>query len=438
MAHAKITAPRGTADLLPPESKKWLDLETTFRMVANVFGFGEIRTPMFEATELFVRGVGEATDIVEKEMYTFLDKGDRSMTLRPEWTAPVVRALLEHKRLGEGAQRLYYIGPFFRYERPQAGRMRQAHQFGVEYYGSEEPAADAEVIMLAVEALKAAGLPELTLELNSIGDPACRAEYRTALLAHFRPHADALSADSQRRLERNPMRILDSKAPEDQALIASAPTLASALCAGCREHFEAVCALLDAYGIAYTLNARLVRGFDYYTRTVFEITSTSLGSQTAVCGGGRYDGLVAELGGPPTPAVGFGMGIERVLLALAARHSENAEPERRGVQVILLGANARRRGLALLVALRRAALAAGAEIPVYCDYADRKIVAQYKIADRNGARIAVVLGEDELARQELILRDLHARTEDRIALGDESATVTQILARLDSRMVTNA
>lgn len=417
----KITAPRGTVDLFPPESLRWQALEVAFRALATRFGYGEIRTPMFESTDLFVRGVGETTDIVEKEMYTFLDKGDRSMTLRPEWTAPVVRALLEKNRFGQDPQRMFYIGPFFRYERPQAGRLRQAHQFGVESYGFAGPEADHEVIALAMQAVQSQGLSSAVLSINSIGDEACRPLYREALLAHFRPHAAALSEDSQRRLERNPLRLLDSKAAEDQAYIATAPAFYEVLCEGCRTHFDRLCTLLDASEIPYQVSSRLVRGFDYYTRTVFEISSQTLGAQTALCGGGRYDGLVASLGGPATPAVGFGMGMERFLMALAADAQETAAP-RSGMQAIALGPAARDAIIPFVTALRRLA-----GPPIFMDFADRKIVAQYKFGDKNLARAAIILGENELEAGNLLVRDLLTRDESTISIAATAADTAQAL-----------
>lgn len=418
----EITAPRGTLDLLPPESTRWQALEATLRDLAGRYGYGEIRTPIFEATELFARGIGAATDVVEKEMYTFLDKGNRSITLRPEWTAPVVRALLEKKRFGGEAQRLFYLGPFFRYERPQAGRFRQAHQFGVECYGFSGPEADHEVITLAMHAVRSEQLLDAELSINSIGDGDCRPAYREALLAHFRPHQSALSEDSQRRLERNPLRLLDSKAPEDQALIASAPAFHDLLCDPCRAHFDGLRALLDATGTPYRISSRLVRGFDYYTRTVFEITSQALGAQTALCGGGRYDGLVASLGGPATPAVGFGMGLERLLLALAAT-SAPAQPPRKGIQAIALGVAARSSLIPLVTELRQAG-----DLPVFMDFADRKILAQYKIGDRNLARVALVYGEQEAARGLLIVRDLLSREESTLPISSTTGeTARQVL-----------
>jgi histidyl-tRNA synthetase len=265
----RLAAPRGTHDVLPPRSADWNRLEARAREIAESFGYGEIRTPTFEATELFVRGVGETTDIVEKEMYTFTDKGDRSMTLRPEWTAPVVRAALEHSLLAQGPQRLYYVGSIFRYERPQAGRFREAHQFGIECFGFSGPEADVEVIGIATALIASYGLSGVTVHLNSVGDEVCRPRYRDALLAHFRPHVAELSAESQSRLERNPLRVLDSKSPADAPFIATAPTLLDTLCAGCREHFAGVRGFLDELGIAYEVDPLIVRGLDYYTRTVF-------------------------------------------------------------------------------------------------------------------------------------------------------------------------
>ncbi len=408
---SKITAPRGTQDILPPQSARWQALESQIHGLARRFGYGEVRTPMFESTELFVRGVGEATDIVEKEMYTFTDKGDRSITLRPEWTAPVMRAALEHNLFAQGPQRLYYIGPIFRYERPQKGRFRQAHQFGVECIGFAGPEADLEVISLAWELVRSNAIDDAVLNINSIGDDVCRPRYREALLAHFRPHLASLSAESQRRLERNPLRLLDSKDPHDRPYVDSAPTFESVLCDACREHFDALKAYLIAIGIPFVVNPRIVRGLDYYTRTVFEIISGALGSQSTVCGGGRYDGLVASLGGPDVPAVGFGLGIERFLMMLDAAGGE-AEPVRSGIQAVGLGVQARTALVPIVAELRRRL-----GEPVYMDFDDRKLLSHLKSADRNGARYALILGTDELAKGELILRDLEARSDRRLALG---------------------
>jgi histidyl-tRNA synthetase len=420
---SKITAPRGTQDILPPISRDWLDLEFRIHVLAARFGYGEIRTPMFEATELFVRGVGDTTDIVEKEMYTFVDKGERSMTLRPEWTAPVMRAAIEHNLFSQGPQRLYYVGPIFRYERPQKGRFRQAHQFGVECTGYEGPEADFEVISLAWALVRGYDLTDAQLRLNTIGDEVCRPRYREALIAHFRPHLAELSPDSQRRLERNPLRVLDSKDERDIALVRSAPTFESVLCDACREHFDALRAYLDAAEIPYVVDPSIVRGLDYYTRTVFEITSSVLGAQSTVCGGGRYDGLVRSLGGPDVPAVGFALGLERFLMMLEAMEPQRARA-RRGVQAIALGAQARATLLPLVDVLRRTFAQ-----PVFMDYEERKLLAHLKIADRNHARFALILGSDELAAGELVLRDLEDRTDRRVALG-RAADVADALAEV--------
>lgn len=407
---SRIVAPRGTQDILPPQSARWHALESSIHALAARFGYREVRTPIFESTDLFVRGVGATSDIVEKEMYTFFDKGKRSVTLRPEWTAPVMRAALEHNLFAQGPQRWYYIGPIFRYERPQKGRYRQSHQFGVECVGHAGPEADFEVITLAWELVRGHSIGDAVLNLNSIGDDVCRPRYRDALLAHFRPHAAELSEDSQRRLERNPLRVLDSKDARDRPFVESAPSFESVLCDACREHFATLRAYLDASEIPYTINPRIVRGLDYYTRTVFEITSSALGSQSTVCGGGRYDGLVESLGGPHVPAVGFALGIERFLMVLDAAHGDPA-PARRGLQVIALGAQARATLVPLAGELRRRHAA-----PIYMDYEERKLLAHLKIADRNAARMALILGTDEIANGQMILRDLETRADHRIAI----------------------
>ena len=381
---------------------------------------------MFESTELFVRGVGETTDIVEKEMYTFQDKGGRSMTLRPEWTAPVVRALLQHNLLSEGPQRLYYVGPFFRYERPQAGRFRQANQFGVECFGFAGPEADVEVMELAVALVRRYGLDDVTLRINSIGDANCRPRYRDALLEHFRPIAGKLSEDSRRRLERNPMRILDSKDHADKPFVETAPSFLDSLCAECDEHFAEVRTYLDALALRYEIDPRIVRGFDYYTRTVFELVSPSLGAQNAICGGGRYDGLVESLGGPPTPGVGFAIGEERFLMLAGARE---AEAPRVGFQGIALGDAARAWLFPVLGALRLVQ-----SQPVHMDFQSRRIAAQFKIADRNRARFALIVGDNELAGAQVVIRDLEARSEERIgAEGDATAIAGAIVAHVESK-----
>jgi histidyl-tRNA synthetase len=412
----KLAAPRGTADVYPPESGRWQGLESRIRAIARRFGYGEIRTPTFEPTELFERGVGDATDIVEKEMYTFADRGGRSLTLRPELTAPVVRAILEHNLLVHGPQRLYYVGPFYRYERPQKGRYREAHQFGVECFGYAAPEADVEVIQIARELLRAYGI-DATLEITSIGDAACRASYREALLAHFRPRAAELSADSQRRLERNPLRLLDSKAPEDRAAIESAPHFEQYLCGPCAEHFARVRMLLEAIGEPYRVNPYIVRGLDYYTRTVFEFVSGAIGAQSAVCGGGRYDELVRSLGGPDTPGVGFGLGLERFLMVVDALGGQEAQA-RDGIAVIPLGAAARTHLVPLVAELRRTS----GGVPVTVDYGEAKIGAHFKRAERANARAAVIAGDDDIAKRVVHVRDLETRAQTSLAEDEDVAT----------------
>lgn len=409
---SKITAPRGTQDFIPPQTGRWQELEARIHSLAHRYGYGEIRTPLFESTELFVRGVGETTDIVEKEMYTFQDKGDRSMTLRPEWTAPVMRAVLQHNLLQAGTQRLYYVGPIFRYERPQAGRYRQAHQFGIECIGFKGPEADVEVIALAMHLFRLYGL-DVTLNLNSIGDDVCRPRYREALLEHFRPHLNELSADSQRRLERNPLRLLDSKAAEDQPFLDTAPSFEEYLCDDCRTHFEAVKKYLAQIAVPFVVNPRIVRGLDYYTRTVFEFTSDALGAQSTVCAGGRYDDLIKSLGGPDMPAVGFGLGLERLLMTIDAART-TSEAARSGIQLVPLGPQARE-VLVTVAALLRYSL----NVPIFMDYDDRKLLAQLKSADRNNARYALIVGSEELQASEATLRDLAERRERRVPLGKD-------------------
>jgi histidyl-tRNA synthetase len=420
----KLSAPRGTADIIPPQSAHWNELEGRMHSLAARYGYGEIRTPLFESTELFVRGVGEQTDIVEKEMYTFTDRGGRSLTLRPEWTAPVVRAALEHHLFAANPLRLYYIGPIFRYERPQKGRYRQSHQFGVECFGFSGPEADLEVISLAWELVRSYEIADATLNLNSLGDERCRPRYREALLEHFRPHLDAMSEESRERARRNPLRLLDSKDPDDAPYIERAPVLESFLCAECREHFDALTAYLDLAKIPYVVNPRIVRGLDYYERTVFEITSNVLGAQSSVLGGGRYDRLVASLGGPDVPAVGFALGLERFLMMVRAR-GRREEAARRGIQAVALGAQART-VLAPIVAELRRRLAA----PTFADYNDRKLLAHLKIADRNLARYALIVGSEELASGELVLRDLERRSDRRLPLGEPRVVAERLVEAL--------
>ena len=396
----KLQSLRGMVDLLPAATSQWQAVETTARHHVRRAGLCEIRTPLLEVTELFARGIGEATDVVGKEMYTFTDRGDRSCTLRPEGTASVVRAALQHGLLSQGPQRLWYAGPMFRYERPQAGRQRQFHQIGVEYLAFDDPRSDAEAIALAWDLLGDLGLKGLALELNSLGSAEDRARYRQELVAWLEARRDGLDPDSQARLATNPLRILDSKQPGTQALLAEAPTLANALGPASRDRFEAVKAALGALGIPFQLNPRLVRGLDYYSHTAFEITSDQLGAQATVCGGGRYDGLVEQLGGPPTAAVGWALGMERLLVLLGQAEGEAPAAVPPDLYVVSRGERAEVRALELAVGLRRQGLA------VELDLSAAAFAKQFKRADRSGARWAAVIGEGEAESGELVLKDL--------------------------------
>ena len=397
-----IFRPRGTNDFLPADTAKWQELEALLRTMCREYGFGEIRTPLFEETELFQRGVGETTDIVQKEMYTFNDHGGRSLTLRPENTASACRAYLENKLYGQVQPvKLYYMGPMFRYEKPQSGRFRQFHQFGIEIFGSASAAADAEIIAFAWDLYQnRLGLNNLQLQLNSVGCPKCRAAYRKALQDYFRPHFNELCETCQSRFERNPMRILDCKSAEDQAIAKDAPLITDYLCEDCREHFEQVKAMLDAADIPYNLDPRLVRGLDYYTKTAFEIQVATIGAQSAVCGGGRYDGLIQEIGGESTPGVGFALGMERVFSALAAQGSDIETENELDVYLVVAGDQASAAAFRLADQLRRAGLTCE------LDYADKSFKAQMKAANRLQAAYAVIIGEDELASGQATVKDM--------------------------------
>jgi histidyl-tRNA synthetase len=397
---------RGTRDILPEESPLWQRVETVARDILQRAAYREIRPPLVEQTELFARGIGEATDVVGKEMYTFEDRGQRSITLRPEITAGIVRSLIEHKLTAQGGvQRLWAIGPAFRYERPQAGRQRQFHQLDVELFGSRDPRADAEVIAIANQILQALGLRSLTLDLNSVGDRDDRQRYRDALVAFLSPHKADLDADSQDRLERNPLRILDSKDANTQAIVQDAPSLLDYLSEDSRRHFERVQQCLTDLGIAYQINPRLVRGLDYYTHTAFEIQSADLGAQATVCGGGRYDGLVAQLGGPETPAIGWAIGLER--LTLLVKQLQTQATPGTDLYVVSRGDAAETAALRLTHQLRLAGLA------VDMDLSGSAFGKQFKRADRSGAAACLILGDDEAAQCTVQLKWL--------ATGEQSA-----------------
>lgn len=386
----KFQVPRGTRDILPGEVERWHWLEERTRAAMALYGYREVRTPLFEATELFVRSVGESTDIVRKELYTFQDRKGRFLTLRPEGTAPLVRAYLENPPLrAESPARLYYMGPMFRYERPQAGRYRQFWQIGAELLGSAQPEADAEMIDLFRAILSDVGLKDVTVLLNSLGDSVCRPRYREVIREYFRKHADRLCGDCKERLETNPLRILDCKVPSCAPVIAGAPSVLDSLCAECAEHFEAVKRALAGLGISYEVDPRLVRGLDYYTRTVFEIHAAGLGAQNAVGGGGRYDQLVKDFGGPDTPAIGFSIGMERLLLAVG--DSAESPPTSPDVCVIALqpGAQIEAQALARLLRGQLEEPKTRKALRVMVDVSGRSANAQMKWASKIGARWAV-------------------------------------------------
>ena len=398
-------------DLLPDQTPLWQHVEATARAHFRRAAVQEIRTPLLEVTELFARGIGEATDVVGKEMYTFLDRGERSCTLRPEGTASVVRAAIQHGLLSQGAQRLWYGGPMFRYERPQAGRQRQFHQIGLELLGFADARSDVEAIAIAWDLLADLGVGGLALELNTLGSPDDRARYRDQLVAWLEAHRDRLDPDSQARIHANPLRVLDSKHPDTQALLAAAPSLAEALSAESRERFAEVQAGLAALAIPVQLNPRLVRGLDYYSHTAFEITSSQLGAQATVCGGGRYDGLVQQLGGPATPAIGWALGMERLVLLL----SRVSAPPAQSIDLYVVSRGEAAEALALPLA--RACRAAG--LAVEWDASGAAFAKQFKRADRSGARYAAVIGDGEAVEGVVRLKDLRAEVaEQRLALRD--------------------
>ena len=409
----KLQKPKGTQDILPQESAKWQYVEDFARKTFRKYNYGEICTPIFEHYEVISRSVGDTTDIVTKEMYDFYDKGDRHITLRPEGTAPVVRSYVENKLFAPEVQKpvkVYYMGSMFRYERPQAGRLREFHQIGAECFGSSNPATDVEMIAMAAQFFKDIGITNVSLELNSLGNPESRAAYRQALIDYLTPLKPSLSADSQRRLEENPLRVLDSKEPEDKAAVEGAPSILDYLDEESSTYFAAVRSMLETLQIPYVINTNMVRGLDYYNHTIFEFTTEVAGSQLTICAGGRYDGLVAYFGGPETPGVGFGMGLERLLLVLDKQGVELPIETALDVYVAVLGAGANGRALELVQALRAQGFAAER------DYLDRKLKAQFKSADNFKAKTLITLGESEVESGQVTVKNNYNREEITVSL----------------------
>ncbi|WP_299569808.1 histidine--tRNA ligase [uncultured Shewanella sp.] len=420
----QIQAIRGMNDILPTQSPVWQKVEAVIRSTVSAYGYSEIRTPIVESTDLFKRSIGEVTDIVEKEMYTFADRNEDSLTLRPEGTASTVRAGNEHGLLYNQEQRLWYMGPMFRHERPQKGRYRQFHQFGVEVYGIPSADIDAEVLMLSARLWESFGITEhVKLELNTLGDPAERAAYRDALIAFLEQHKEQLDEDSQRRMYSNPLRVLDSKSPQVQALLADAPALMEYLGEESKTHFSTLCELLDAVGIQYTVNPRLVRGLDYYNRTVFEWVTDSLGSQGTVLAGGRYDGLVGQLGGKDTPAVGFAMGLERIVLLLETLELNKDVAPVVDVYVTAMGENCLVEAIKIAQELRQSL----PQLKVMSHCGGGNFKKQMKRADKSGAEYALIIGENEIANQQVAVKPLRNKNEQLLVARDDLATTIKSL-----------
>lgn len=420
-----IKALRGTQDILPAAAERWQFMEDRIRRLCRQYGFGEIRTPHFEQTELFQRGIGETTDVVSKEMYTFVDRGDRSLTLRPENTAAAVRAYLEHKEYADqGVTKWYYMGSMFRYDRPQAGRFREFHQFGIEILGTPLPQADAECIAMAVQLFTELGLQELTVYLNSVGCPQCRPVYRQALLAYLQDYHDELCGDCRERMDKNPLRVLDCKQEHCHAVAVRAPRLTSYLCDECAAHYQAVQRLLTAAGITFTEDPRLVRGLDYYTKTAFEIQYAPLGAQSAICGGGRYDGLVEEIGGISVPGIGFAVGLERLLLALESQDLLPPVTQTADVAVAVQTPAANETAFAIGEQLRRAGRT------VDTDLLQRSMKSRMKQAAKSGVKYVIIIGETELDEGTVTLRDMQSHEQETVP----QATLAEVLsAKLDKR-----
>lgn len=419
-----MQAPRGTKDVLPQDSYRWQAVEAKMRQAAALAGYREVRTPVFEHTELFARGVGDTTDIVQKEMYTFKDKGDRSLTLKPEGTAGAVRAFLESNLYAEALPcKMYYLNaPIFRYEAPQSGRLREHHQFGLECFGAQDATTDAELILLAYRLVSSLGVKNLTVKINSIGCPNCRPKYHARLKEFLADRIDGMCSTCRTRFERNPLRVLDCKEKHCQELVQDAPSVLDLLCEDCAAHFAQLQACLQAAGVPYVVDSRIVRGLDYYTKTVFElITQTPEGNLT-VCGGGRYDNLVEELGGPSVPAAGFGMGIERLLMLLESEGVQLPCPDTLEVFVTYMG-EAKLAAFRLVEALRAAGIKAD------MDHCGRSLKAQFKFANKTGAPLTATLGEEELSQGVVKLRDMNTRQEQVVPLAQAAEAVREMLAR---------
>ncbi|MGN0680397.1 MAG: histidine--tRNA ligase [Candidatus Fimisoma sp.] len=413
-------APKGTKDLLPGQVHKWHYVEGKFADICRRYGFKEIRTPMFEHTEVFARGIGDTTDVVQKEMYTFNDHGNRSITLKPEGTSGAVRAFIEHKQYAEvQPTKYYYNTDCFRYEKPQSGRLRHFHQFGIEVFGTPNMMADAEVICLAHDFLTDLGITEIELRINSVGCPECRKKYREALKAYLLPHYEDLCGTCKERFERNPMRIIDCKSEICQAIVKDAPRMIDYLCDDCRNAFEDLKSNLTAMGIDFTIDPNIVRGLDYYTKTAFEFVTTKIGAQGTVCGGGRYDHLVEELGGPPIPGVGFGLGIERLLLLMEANNAYFPEENRVDAFIAVMGDAAKAFGLKLTRELRAKGITAE------MDTLARNIKGQFKYADRLNARYTLVIGDNELEKGVVSLKDMAKSEQREIKIEDIYKEITK-------------
>ena len=417
---------KGTEDVLPKDSYRWQFVEDVMRKEAAAYGFKEIRTPVFEHTELFARGVGQTTDVVQKEMYTFDTKGGESVTLRPEGTAGAARAVLEHGLVNDSLPiKASYFVSCYRYEKPQAGRLREFHQFGLECYGTQSPVADAELICAAQSIFDRLGIKQLRLEINSIGCPACRAEYHKALKEYFYGYKDELCETCNSRLEKNPMRILDCKSPVCSKIAQGAPKITDYLCDECKEHFASVQKYLDAAGVEYTVNPTIVRGLDYYTKTVFEFVTDFIGAQGTVCGGGRYDGLIEELGGKHLPSLGFAMGIERLLMLMDKQDIEIPKPSTCDLYVAVMGESASLKSFEIIKAVRSCGLIAETDV------VGRGLRAQMKYADKIGAKFSMVLGDNEIEQGKAVIKNMSSGEQTEIVLDDTFAEKFMVLQLAD-------